>query len=130
MTSRPPRLRARVVAFGGLAVLGVLILGSTARWMWAEQFSRHKSFYETCRTVPIGADSRDALRVLRAYVVADRRLGSIAINDDLIRAGKPPGVDARGEATLLFYPTSQDTADWCIVHFQGNRVARTSTHPD
>jgi hypothetical protein len=89
----------------------------------------HREFFNRCDGIVLGSDSRSVLVVMRGYVLA-RREGNRVVDDALVNTRTTPSRDRLGEESYLFYPADSESANWCVVYFQGGRVVRTALLPD
>ena len=132
MTHAIPRLAKRSVVVLGLAGLasGICpILYQALYLAFPTHVGPHRAFFKTCAAIPEGAAIPAVLDRMRGSVFV-RRSGTRPVNDALLASNPRPSPDANGESSFLFYPNTVDAADWCVVYFRQDLVARTLIAPD
>lgn len=125
---RPPKLWIQRGAVVALAVWGLAVL---PRIRWNEL----KAFYIDCTDVRPGMTLTEARSRMFRYVEAGRT--GIQVGDGTLDHRLPGATvvgvaetDAEHATRILFIPSQQHGADWCLIYPDGDRVARVEIAPD
>ncbi len=83
-----------------------------------------KSFYRDCELLEVGTPISDALSSMSAYDARPPDAMARSITDGVEK------VRMQGEGRLLFVPSPEHSADWCILHLAGGRIEAIEISPD
>ena len=121
---RPPYVWAQRLAVIALTLWGLVAL---PRIRWNDL----KAFYVDCRDLRRGMPVADARARMARYIEVGRT-GIIAGNPDLSNATAAGITESEVEhrSRMIFIPSEDHGADWCLVYPERDRVARVEISPD
>jgi hypothetical protein len=102
----------------GILLVWLLILPSL-RW------NTLKSFYIDCANIQRGMTLTEARKVMAPYVEADNTTGVFSAY-----LPEAPETPAEHNTRILFIPTAAETAEWCVVYPEEEKVKAVVISPD
>lgn len=127
---RDRRIFPAVLLCGAVAFAALLLFHFRV-YLFPTRVGTHREFFRSCGAIKENEAPAGVLARMHGYVLADGRRTRL-VTPELASTGLEPTRDASAEAesTFLFYPATQESAEWCVVYFRNGRVTRTWISPD